>query len=96
MIDYLSFAGSMPLSDSKSSDLEVELNVAGLALEEEPMVQFNNLSVDTESLATTSLPAPEASKKRPQDIAPDEEELIEGSGLFVKRSCILGCSDTWK
>ena len=84
MADYLSFADGIPLLDTESSDSEGELNVAELTLEEEPIVQFNNPSVVTESLATAPTPASEASKKHPQDIAPDEEELIEGSGLFVK------------
>ena len=48
------------------------------------MVQVNNLNVDSESLATAPLPTLEVSKKHPRDIALDEKELIEGSGLFVK------------
>ena len=84
MVDYLSFTGSIPISDTESSDSEEELNFAELSLEEEPMVQFKNLSVDVESLATAPVPTLEPSKKYPRDVAPDEEELIEGSGLFVK------------
>ena len=48
------------------------------------------------SLATTPIPTPEVSRKRPQDITPDEEELIEGSGLFVKRLRIPGYPDIRK
>ena len=68
MVDYLSFAGGIPISDFESSDSEQELNVADLTLEEEPMVQFNNLNVKSESMATAHLPAPEASRKRPRDV----------------------------
>ena len=85
MADYLSIAGGIPLSDPESSDSEGELNVAELAPEEEPEVQFNNPDVAVESLAIAPILAPEASRKQPRDIAPDEEKLIEGNGLFVKR-----------
>ena len=96
MADYLSFAGGIPFSDPESSDSEEELNIAELTLEEEPKVQFNNLVVAVESLATAPISAPEVSKKWPRDIAPDEEELIEGSGLFVKRLWSPRCLDTKK
>ena len=36
------------------------------------------------------------SKKRPRDIAPDEEELIEGSSLYIKRPRIPECPDIRK
>ena len=85
MADYLSFVGGIPLSDPESSDSEEELNVAELTLEEEPEVQFNNPDVVMESQATAPISALEAYRKRPLDIVSDEEELIEGSGLFVKR-----------
>ena len=55
-----------------------------LTLEEDPKVQFNNPDVVVESLVIAPVPALEVSRKRPRDIGPDEEELIEGSGLFVK------------
>ena len=84
MADYLSIAGGIPLSDPESSDSEEELNIAELALKEELEAQFNNLDMVTESLATTPIPALEVSRKQPRDITPDEEELIEGSGLFVQ------------
>ena len=44
----------------------------------------------------TPNPTSEASRKRTRDVAPDEEELIEGSGLFVKRPHIPECPDTRK
>ena len=69
--------------------------MADLTLEE-PIVQFNNPSLESKSLATAPLPAPEASRKCPRDVAQDEEELIEGSGLFIKRPHIPGCPDTKK
>ena len=42
------------------------------------------------------MPNPKVSRKRPRDVAPDKEELIEGSGLFVKCPRIPGCPDTRK
>ena len=38
MADYLSFTGSIPLLDPEFLDSKEELNVAELALEEEPEV----------------------------------------------------------
>ena len=96
MADYLSFAGVIPLSDPESSDSKEELNVVELALEEELEVQFNNLDVTAETLATTPILAPEASRKWPRDIAPDVEELIEGSGLYIKCPRISRCPDSKK
>ena len=96
MADYLSFTGGIPLSDTGSLDSEEELNVLDLALEEEPIVQFNNLNVAAESLATVPSHVPEVSRKRPQDVAPDKEELIEGNDLFIKRPRIPRCPDAWK
>ena len=84
MVDYLSFTSGKVISDFESSDSEQELNVTDFNLEEELIVQFNNPSLESESLATAPLPAPEASRKRPLDVVPDEEELIKGSGFFVK------------
>ena len=94
MADYLSFAGGIPLSNIGSSNFEEELNVSDLALEEESVIQFNNPEVAAESLAITLVHILEVSKKHPRDVAPDEEELIEGSGLFVKRPHLLECPDT--
>ena len=68
--------------------------MADLTLEEELMVQFNNLNVESKSLATSLLTALEASRKRLWDVATEEEELIEGNNLFVKRPCIPRCPDT--
>ena len=85
MVDYISFAGGIPISNVESSDSDEELNVTGLSLEEEQEVQFNNTNIELENLATSPVPDPEVLRKCPRDIAPDEEELIEGSGLFVKR-----------
>ena len=85
MVDYFLFVGRISISDIEYSHSKEELNVADLTLEEKPVVQFNNPNVAAESLATAPLLIPEASRKRPRDIAPDEEELIEGSGLFMKR-----------
>ena len=96
MADYLSFAGRIPISNSESSDSKQELNMVDLTLEEEPIVQFNNPNVDSESLATALVPVLEASRKRSRDLAPDEEELIKGSGLFVKLPWIPECPDTRK
>ena len=70
--------------------------MADLSLEEKPEVQFNNPNVVAESLATAPVPAPDVSRKRAWEFAPNEEELIEGSGLFVKRPQILGCPDMKK
>ena len=71
--------------------------MADLTLEEEePTSQFDNLNVESESLVTAPIPAPEVSRKRPWNVAPDEEELIKGSGLYVKRPQIPGCSDSRK
>ena len=96
MADYLLFAGRIPISDFESSDSEQELNIIDLALEEEPEVQFNNPDVVAESLAMAPVPTPKVSRKRPLDIAPDEEELIEDSDLFMKRPHIPGCPDMKK
>ena len=96
MADYLSFAGGIPLLDTESSDSKEELNISDLALEEEPIIQFNNPNVAAEILATVLVHGPNVSKKRPRDIALNEEELIEGSGLFVNRPHISRCSDTRK
>ena len=59
-------------------------------------MQFNNSNVAAQSLATALVPAPEVSRKRPRDVTPDEEELIEDSDLFVKRPCIPVCPDMKK
>ena len=93
MADYLSFTDGILISDAKSLDSEQELNVADLTLEEELEVQFNNLSIESEDPATAPVPGPEVLRKRPRDVAPDEEELIEGSRLFAKRPRIPGYSD---
>ena len=93
MADYLSFIGGVLISDLVSSDSDEELNVTGLSLDEEPEVRFNDPGVDSEDLATAPFTNPKASRKRPRDDAQDEEELIEGSGFFAKRTRILGCSD---
>ena len=85
MDDYLSFVGGIPISDAESSDSDEELNVADLTLDEEPKVHFNNPNTESENLATAPVSNPEVSRKRPRDVALDEEELIEGSGLFAKR-----------
>ena len=92
MADYLSFAGGVPILVSESSDSDWELNVTGLTLDEEELeVHFNNPNIESEDLATTPVLDSEASRKCPWDDAQDEEELIEGSGLFVKRGRISGC-----
>ena len=96
MDDYLSFTGGIPISDAESSDSDEELNVMGLSLEEDPEVQFNNPSIKSENLATAHVPDSEVSRKHPRYVAPDEEELIEGSGMFVKCPRILGCPDMKK
>ena len=94
MTNYLSFVGGIPISDAESSDSDEKLNVMGLTLEEEePKVQFNNPNIESEDLANAPVPGLELSRKRPQDVAPDEEELIEGSGLFAKWPRIPGCPD---
>ena len=55
-----------------------------------------------ENLATALVPAPvsfldpKVARKRLRDDAQDEEELIEGSGLFAKRPRIPGCPDMKK
>ena len=70
--------------------------MADLTLEEELMVQFNNLNVESKSLATSLLTALEASRKHHRDVDPDKEKLIKGSGLFVKCPWIPECPDTRK
>ena len=86
MADYLSFASGIPISDVESSDSDEELNVADLTLDKEKLeVHFNNPSTESENLATAPVLDLEVSRKRPRDVAPDEEELIEGNGLFMKR-----------
>ena len=70
--------------------------MADLSLEEEPAVQFNNPNIESKDLETAPMPDSEVSKKCPRDDAQDEEELIEGSGLFTKRPCIPGCPDMKK
>ena len=96
MADYLSFTGEIVLSDTESLDSDKELNVMDLALEEEPVIQFNCLGDASESLVTAMVQVLKASKKRPRDMAPNDEELIEGSGLYIKRPRISGCPDTRK
>ena len=96
MANYLSFAGEIVLSDIESLDSDKELNVMDLALEEEPVIQFNCLGDATESLVTMPVQVPEAFKKWPRDMASDEEELIEGSGLYIKCPRIPRCPDTRK
>ena len=59
-------------------------------------MRFNDPCIESEDLAVTPISNPEASRKRPRDDnddAQDEEELIEGSGLFTKRPRIPGCPD---
>ena len=65
MADYLLFAGGIPISDFESSDSEQELNVADLTLEEEPEVQLNNPSIESEDLETDPVPGPKVSRKYP-------------------------------
>ena len=62
---------------------------------EEPEVRFNDPDVASDDLAVAPPALPEVSRKRPRDVdgAQDEEELIEGSGLFTKRPRIPGCPD---
>ena len=48
-------------------------------------MRFNNPNTESENLATALVPDLEVSRKRPRNVALDEEELIEGSGLFTKR-----------
>ena len=96
MADYLSFADGVLISDPASSDSKEELNVSGLNLdEEEPEVRFNDPSAESEDLEVTPISNLEASRKRPRDDddAQNEEELIEGSGLFAKRPRIPGYPD---
>ena len=96
MADYLSFMGGITISDPVSSDLEEELNVSGLNLdEEEPEMRFNDPCIKSEDLAVAPNSNPETSRKWPRDDddAQNEEELIEGSGLFAKRPRIPGCPD---
>ena len=82
----MSFAGGIVLSDAESSDFEKELNVTDLALEEEPVIQFNHSGDAIESLVTAPVQVSKASKKPHRDVAPNEEELIEGSDLYIKPS----------
>ena len=63
MTDYLLFAGRIPLSDIKFLDSEEELNVLDLALEEEPVIQFNRPGDTTKTLATVPVSILDAFKK---------------------------------
>ena len=86
MANYLSFVGGIPILDPESSYSDQELNVANFTLdEEEPEVHFNNPSIESKDLATAPVLDLKVLKKHPRDVAPNEEELIEGSGLFAKR-----------
>ena len=66
MVDYLSFADGVPISDPASSDSNEKLNISGINLdEEEPEVRFNDPNADLEVLATVPLTDPDSSRKRP-------------------------------
>ena len=94
MADYLFFADGVPISDPVSSDSEEDLDISGVNLdEEEPEVRFNDPSVDAEDLAAAPQINLNSSRKRPRDSVEDEDEILEGSGLFAKRSRIPGCPD---
>ena len=96
MADYLSFADGVPISVPVPSDSEEDFNMEGVDLDnEEPEVRFNDPDVASDDLAVAPPALPEVSRKRPRDVdgAQDEEELIEGSGLFTKRPRIPGCPD---
>lgn len=100
MADYLTFAGGIIISDTESSNSEGEANITDLTVEEEPEVRFNPPTDVTQDLATNQIqrrvPTTEPIRKRPRDVAPNEEELIEGSGLYIKHPRIAGCPDMRK
>ena len=96
MADYLSFADGVPISVPALSDSDEDFNMEGVNLdEEEPEVRFDDPNVASDDLAVAPSSNPEVSRKRPRDDddAHNEEELIEGSGLFAKRPRIPGCPD---
>ena len=96
MADYLSFADGVPISVPALSDSDEDFNMEGVNLdEEEPEVRFDDPNVASDDLAVALSSNPEVSRKRPRDDddAQNEEELIEGSGLFAKRPRIPGCPD---
>ena len=100
MTDYLSFADGIPLSDPIPADSDEEFYMSGVNLDEVeepevPEVQFNDPTVEAEDLVTAPTSNPELSRKRPRedDDSQNAEELIEGSGIFVKRPRIPGCPD---
>ena len=75
------------LSDDDIQEEEQEQEIADLTLEQK------ELDLETNPIEVR---APKSSKKGIRDIDPDEEELGEGSGFFVKRPWILGCLDMKK
>ena len=96
MVDYLSFADRVPISDPAPSDSDEDFNMEGVNLdEEEPEVRFDDPTVASDDLAVAPSSNPEVSLKRPRDDddTQNEEELIEGSGLFAKWPRIPGCQD---
>ena len=96
MADYLSFADGVPISVPVPSDSDEDFNMEGVDLdEEEPEVRFDDPNITSDDLAVAPPSLPEVSRKRPRDDddAQNEEELIEGSGLFAKRPRIPGCPD---
>ena len=87
MADYLSFADGVPISVPVPSDSDEDFNMEGVDLdEEEPEVRFDDPNITSDDLAVAPPSLPEVSRKRPRDDddAQNEEELIEGSGLFTK------------
>ena len=96
MADYLSFADGVPISVPVPSDSDKDFNMEGVDLnEEEQEVRFDDPNITSDDLVVAPPALPEVSRKRPRDDdgAQDEEELIEGSGLFTKRPRIPGCPD---
>ena len=100
MADFFKFTDGLVLSDDEQSEFqEQNLEIVDQTQEEkEPEVWFNPPTNTTKDLAIIpeKVRALEASRKRARDINPEEEELREGSGFFVKRPWIFGCSDMRK
>ena len=89
MADFFKFVDGLILSDNEqleSQEQALEIIDRTQEEEEEPEVRFNPPTNNTKDLATIpeEVRALEASRKRARDIYPEEEELGEGSGFFVK------------
>ena len=95
MIDYFAFADRILLYDEEE---EIQEAIDLTQEQEDLEVQTDPQPSTNESLVInpTLKEAPETYKKCSRDKESDEEELIDGSGLFVKFLRILRCLDIKK